>query len=221
MGIKKGTWKQALAGLLLPVLCLLIIRWQFFEPYVIPSASMEPTLLGHDYILVNKFAYGIRLPLTDRWLTRTMPARGEIVVFRSPHDPETFFIKRVVGVAGDEIEFKQGRLYLNGQLVTQDLTDLNGQRKWLETLDTHVYEIHTDEENSLPFGPVVVPAGNLFVMGDNRAHSSDSRAWGFLDVHALLGRATLIWLSCATDEIAITLCTPENLRKDRLFKAIR
>lgn len=119
---QRGTWPQALGSLALSLAVILGIRWAFFEPYVIPSGSMLPTLLIHDHILVNKFSYGIHLPFSTRWLVRfSEPQRGDVIVFRSVGDDGTFLIKRVIGLPGDEVAvFADGRVVLNGQELRRE-----------------------------------------------------------------------------------------------------
>lgn len=114
----KTTWSRAILTFLAPLFLVLFFRWALFEPYVIPSGSMIPTLMIHDHILVNKWAFGFRVPFSQKWLGFwKKPQVGEIVVFRYPEDPETFFVKRVVAVEGDEIEVQEGQLILNGKRI--------------------------------------------------------------------------------------------------------
>jgi signal peptidase I len=225
---KKGTWRQAIAALLWPAMLLLILRWQIIEPYLIPSQGMEPTLLENDYILVNKFTFGLRLPFSEKWLVRRLPARGEIVVFRNPSDPEIFFIKRVVGLPGDTISCKQGRLFINDRSVSH-LSSTKSDRQILdESVNGHDYQVYVslrdvsmNDDNVFDYGPVTVPQEHLFVMGDNRDHSSDSRTWGFLHADKLIGKAVLIWLSCEDRDDSGSFCNPAGLRRERLFRMLR
>lgn len=179
MKSRSANWFRTLKTWGLPLLAALTVRWGVAEAYVIPSGSMEPTLQITDRIFVNKLAYGVRVPFTKKWLAHfAEPVRGEVVVFRYPKDESIFFIKRVIGTGGDTIECdSSGRLLVNGVYLSE-----NGyETKFGGTF------------GSREFGPVVVPDGQLFVMGDNRDNSSDSRVWGFLPVENVLGRAERVW----------------------------
>ena len=167
------------------VILALFIRTFVVQAFKIPSGSMKETLLIGDHILVNKFIYGVKLPFFDKTIIEIKaPKREDIVVFKYPEDPKLDFIKRVVGVAGDVVEIRDKNVYLNGEVVQRD------------------YAIHT-QPHSLPaafsrrdnFGPVTVPANSLFVLGDNRDNSKDSRFWGFVDLDAVRGKAFMIYWS--------------------------
>jgi signal peptidase I len=180
------------------IVLALIIRTFLVQAYKIPSGSMEPTLLVGDHLLVDKLAYGIRLPdtlLGLKPLSGTIPYghyvfefspvhRGDVVVFVFPLDPSKDFIKRVIGVAGDVVAVKSGEVYLNGA----EMPDPHGH-----------YDLPVQDRMRLSsrdnFGPVTVPKGKLFMMGDNRDHSYDSRFWGFVDIDAVEGKALLIYWS--------------------------
>ena len=241
----RGTWTQALLSLGSAIVMVLAIRWAFFEPYVIPSGSMIPTLLIHDHILVNKLAFGIRLPFTSQWLLRwSEPKRGDVLVFRSVEEDGIFLVKRVIGLPGDEISLDaKGDLLVNGQRIPrvafteaavrdrlakwpeQQLSDLLAELQLgEENLDGRRHWVARDlgrEETRAPEGPWKVPAGKLFMMGDNRDNSSDSRVWGALSMDRILGRATAIWLSCEeTLPDASQLCDPKAMRWHRLFTGI-
>lgn len=163
----------------------LIIRAYVVQAFKIPSGSMIPTLLIGDHILVSKFIYGTKLPFTDkRILPLASPKRGDIVVFKYPEDPSKDFIKRVVGVEGDIIEEKNKVVYVNGKPLSESYiqhTDAAVRKGSLEPRDN--------------FGPVVVPKDKLFVMGDNRDQSYDSRYWGYVDMEELRGKAFIIYWS--------------------------
>jgi signal peptidase I len=204
------------------VLIALLIRSFLVEPFKIPSGSMVPTLLVGDYILVNKFSYGLRLPLTGRLLVPIgEPQRGDIVVFRYPDDPRTDYIKRVVGVSGDRIEVREGRVLVNGQPLDRIpdgiyayADDQRGQvheeRRFREVNPDGVqYTVLEDAHMRLPSnGRVfVVPEGRYFMLGDNRDHSKDSRFWNnpYVSGEQLKGRAFLVHWSwdlaqCASGE---------------------
>ncbi len=172
------TYAMVMCGILTATL---ILRSQFVEVYRIPSESMIPTLLAGDSLLANKFVYGLTLPILDRKIfVLKSPRRGDIIVFRSPEDPRRELVKRVIAVEGDFIEEKNKRIFLNGKPVDEP------------------YVQHTDRFLQLPrdeFGPTVVPKGKLFVMGDNRDISYDSRNFGFVDVKDVEGKVSLLYWS--------------------------
>jgi signal peptidase I len=191
------------ARIFLPILLVVLVLRSFIaEPFRIPSASMLPTLEPGDFILVNKYAYGLRLPVLDRKLVEVgEPARGDVVVFRWPPDPGQDFIKRVVGLPGDVVEYRGKSLTVNGVAVPLDLTGVRagpdelGAREGLERLTAVGHRVLVRPWQPDPVGRWVVPAGHYFVMGDNRDNSRDSRVWGFVPEANLVGRATVVWLS--------------------------
>ncbi|MFC0677586.1 signal peptidase I [Lysobacter korlensis] len=191
------------------LLVVLVLRSFVAEPFRIPSNSMMPTLLTGDFILVNKFTYGLRLPVTNRkFVTLGEPERGDVVVFRPPHHPDQDWIKRVVGLPGDQVAYRDNQVYLNGEPVPYtpigayeghgNGTEMTGADELQEELPGRPHRVL--ERNDLPFmdqgeGEWVVPAGHYFVMGDNRDNSEDSRYWGFLPEKNLRGKAFLIWMN--------------------------
>jgi signal peptidase I len=203
------------------ILIVFLLRSFLVEPFKIPSGSMIPTLLVGDFILVNKFAYGIRLPVANRKLIEVgSPQRGDVMVFRYPEDPSLDYIKRVVARPGDRIEYRDKRLSVNGrQLELKRLEDyLSRERmqytqRYLEKLDGTEHEILVEEDapafvpqvRTFPFAAnchyninglvCTVPPGHYFLMGDNRDNSSDSRVWGFVPDENIVGRAFFIWLN--------------------------
>ena len=186
-----------------PILLLVLVLRSFVaEPFRIPSASMLPTLEPGDFILVNKYAYGLRLPVLDRKVVEVgVPARGDVVVFRFPPDPRQDYIKRVVGLPGDVVEYRGKTLTVNGEPVPLELlqpragTDELGARQGLERLAGSDHRVLVRPWQPDPAGRWVVPAGHYFVMGDNRDNSRDSRIWGFVPESHLVGRATVVWMS--------------------------
>jgi signal peptidase I len=194
---------------LFPVLLLvLLFRSFFFEPFKIPSGSMIPTLLIGDFIVVNKYAYGLRLPvLNSKVVSIGEPQRGDVAVFRYPVDESVNFIKRVVGLPGDSITYRDKRLYVNGEAVRiEDLgqyktTDVKCSIPRKDAVQKHE-ALGKDGHNMLLHagargrnGQWVVPEGHYFMMGDNRDRSNDSREWGFVPQENLVGRAIGIWLN--------------------------
>jgi signal peptidase I len=179
----KSRLRQNVESLLLAVAVALLVRSSVVEAFWVPSGSMLPTIQIGDHIFVNKLAYGMHLPFVDREVTQWSPLhRGDVVVFTSPVDRNIDLIKRVIAVAGDTVEIRNKRLYINGA----------------EVPDPHANFTDTRNRDAAPrdhFGPVDVPPGKFFVMGDNRDQSYDSRYWGFADERDVKGQATFIYWS--------------------------
>ena len=183
------------------ILVVLVLRSFIVEPFRIPSGSMEPTLLPGDFILVNKFAYGLRLPvLNSKIFNSGEPQRGDVVVFRYPEDPSIAYIKRVVGLPGDTLEYRNKQLTINGEPMPQvklpaaNGMATNGFEQRQETLGNVTHTIQVRRGEDLPW-KYQVPVGYYFVMGDNRDNSKDSRFWGPLPEGNLIGKAFLIWMN--------------------------
>jgi signal peptidase I len=191
------------------LLAVLILRSFIAEPFRIPSNSMMPTLLTGDFILVNKFAYGLRWPIiNEKFVDIGSPERGDVVVFHPPHHPEQDWIKRVIGLPGDRIGYFDDKVHINGEPVGYDSlgtyqgydsgVGMSGAEELREQLPGQPHLVL--ERSGLPFrdpgeGEWVVPPGHYFVMGDNRDNSEDSRYWGFLPEENLRGKAFLIWMN--------------------------
>ncbi|HEY0503048.1 MAG TPA: signal peptidase I [Lysobacter sp.] len=193
-----------------PVLAVVLILRSFVaEPFRIPSNSMMPTLLTGDFILVNKFTYGLRLPINNHKVIGIgEPQRGDVVVFRPPHHPDQDWIKRVVGLPGDRVGYHDNQVSVNGKALAYapigvyqgkgNGTEMTGAEELQEDLLGRQH--HVLERTNLPFvdqgeGDWIVPPGHYFVMGDNRDNSEDSRYWGFLPEENLRGKAFLIWMN--------------------------
>jgi signal peptidase I len=195
------------------IVIVLVLRSFLVEPFRIPSGSMMPTLLVGDFILVNKFAYGIRLPVIDKKVIDVgSPKRGDVIVFRFPQDPSTDYIKRVVGLPGDRISYYHKTLYINGQPAPQQPlgnyigsgsgAGWSGTSLRLERLCEVEHEILVRTQQGenpmcrvLMEGNFIVPSEEYFVMGDNRDNSNDSRCWGTVPEENLVGRAFMIWMN--------------------------
>jgi len=185
-------------------LIVLLLRSFLAEPFRIPSGSMMPTLLIGDFVLVNKYNYGIRLPVLNlKVVDNGEPQRGDIVVFRYPEDPRQPYIKRVIGVPGDRVEYRDKVLYINGVEMTQEDPGAGptpaGSVEYRERLGEVEHSILVDPRGRDDDYSTTVPERSYFMMGDNRDNSRDSRAWGFVPEENLVGRAFLIWFNLSCD----------------------
>jgi signal peptidase I len=194
----KSKVKEYVESIIIAILIALFIRTFIICAYKIPSRSMVPTLLVGDHILVSKFIYGVKIPLLRRTIIPVSePKRGEIVVFIFPNDRSKDFIKRVIGVAGDKIEIKNKKIFINDQ----EFKDAYG-------IFSDSLIIPKSMQPRDNFGPITVPEKSIFVMGDNRDESLDSRFWGFVNLKDVEGKAFIIYWSWNHDE--------HNLRWKRL-----
>lgn len=190
------------------IFVVFLIRSFVVEPFRIPSGSMIPTLLVNDFLLVNKFQYGLKLPILNTELTSGNPVhRGDVIVFRYPRDPSINYIKRVVGLPGDRIAYVNKQIFINGKPVPLKYIGdysyvgeegyIQNTQKYKEYLGKHVHDIllqpGRDQLSNYP--AVTVPPGHYFAMGDNRDDSSDSRVWGFVPEQNIAGEAMFIWWS--------------------------
>jgi len=196
------------------ILVVLLLRSFMVEPFRIPSGSMIPTLLVGDFILVNKFSYGLRLPIVHTKIVDLgLPERGDVVVFRYPKDPSIDYIKRVVGLPGDRISYIGKTVYVNGTRVNHELIGpYTGTSSGLPLPNTGMYSEELGEathnilvESDKPRIDMerTVPEGHYFVMGDNRDNSNDSRFWGTVPEENLVGRAFFIWMNWDFDNSGI------------------
>jgi signal peptidase I len=187
------------------ILLVLVLRSFLFEPFRIPSASMMPNLVDGDFIFVNKFAYGLRLPVVNtKVLSIGVPNRGDVIVFRLPSDPSTHYIKRLIGLPGDHIVVHDNRLIINGSPVPLESDGIyadgygfNGSALGIERFGKQEYMVMFAPDRLSTDFDAVVPAGNYFFMGDNRNDSQDGRfpQVGFVPEGNLVGRASRIWLN--------------------------
>jgi signal peptidase I len=218
---RQPLWLEYSAGLFPVIAVVFLLRSFLVEPFKIPSGSMIPTLLVGDLILVNKYAYGVRLPVVHtKVLDVGLPARGDVMVFRFPKDTSVDYIKRVIGLPGDTVSLDNGRLTINGQPVPIreageffDSERLSYFRQYSEKLGEVEHKLLTELDKSSFISGVEsfphrdqctyvrtgltcqVPPGHYFVMGDNRENSLDSRYWGFVPERNIVGRAFFIWMN--------------------------
>lgn len=199
----KSQTRELIEAVVVALVLALVVRTFLVQAYKIPSRSMVPTLLVGDHILVNKFLYGIKIPLTDlRALPIRSPARGDVIVFVPPDDPTKDFIKRIIAVPGDRLEIRAKRVYVNGQLSAEEVRAIHD-----DVADDSVAEAPPAGVRECRFprsstslhrdwlGPCVVPARRYFVMGDNRDQSHDSRFWGYVPLSSIRGKAFVIYWS--------------------------
>jgi signal peptidase I len=220
-GSKEPWWIEYPKSFFPVILIVFLLRSFLVEPFKIPSGSMIPTLLVGDFILVNKYTYGIRLPiLNTKVLEVNRPQRGDVMVFRYPDDPSLDYIKRVVGLPGDKVTYRDKRLWINGVEVPlkpdgdyQYLDRATFARQFIETFGNRSHKILLEQDapalppfvKQYPFRQncsyntdglsCTVPPDHYFVMGDNRDNSSDSRVWGFVPDANIVGRAFFIWFN--------------------------
>ncbi len=199
------------------ILIVLVLRSSIIEPYKIPSGSMIPTLFIGDHIFVNKLAYGLKVPFSDNFAEKpifltdhSVPARGDVIVFKYPKDESINYIKRVVGLPGDVISIRNKLLFINDKRVDESALADPAMLEGIETdfdratLSLFLADMEGKKHPVLhdgntfhnsDFGPYTVPANSLFAMGDNRDRSSDSRSWGIVPVENVKGKAMFIWLN--------------------------
>lgn len=202
---KKSTVREYAEAFIIAILLALFIRTFIIQAFKIPSGSMKSTLLVGDHLLVNKFSYGIKIPFIDKYFVKfKKPEKGDVVVFKYPEDENTDFIKRVIGVEGDSIEIKDDQLYINNQKIIVKLIEKYSDEEmpfaalYEETIGNRKHIILNQSDTHEYFGPVIVPANSIFVMGDNRDNSHDSRKWkntNFVKLEKIKGKALIIYWS--------------------------
>ena len=190
---KKSVLRENIEAIIVAVILAMFIRTFIVQAFKIPSGSMKETLLIGDHILVNKFIYGVKIPFLRTTIIKVKnPERNDILVFKFPEDPGKDFIKRVIGVAGDLVEVRDKKIYVNNM----PLDDMFGVYT-----DPHSFPASFQPRDN--FGPVTVPPDSLFVMGDNRDHSYDSRWWGYVNLKAVQGKAFMIYWSWDTENFGV------------------
>jgi len=191
------------------ILIVLILRSFLIEPFRIPSGSMMPTLLDGDFILVNKYTYGIRLPVINKKIIDVgKPARGDVAVFRYPKDPSVDYIKRIIGLPGDRVTYRDKNLYINGKMIMREdfgVYDAKGTGITMAGAEVYEEDLQGIKHNILivkdqpmrytEYTDYVVGENEYFVMGDNRDNSNDSRFWGTVPEENLVGKAFMIWMN--------------------------
>jgi signal peptidase I len=241
---KSGGLGETVSVIVQALLLALVIRTLLFQPFSIPSGSMRPTLLEGDYLFVTKWSYGYSrysLPFgPDIFSGRiwgSEPKRGDVVVFKFPPDPSVDYIKRVVGLPGDTVEVRQGQLYVNGQEIRRErirmpchysevtnagVPDDHDCEHWVETLGSKVHDTILEPSHpATDFPRMVIPAGEVFVMGDNRDNSYDSRKWGTVNMDLIKGRALIIWWSRGNSKPWDPSAWLQAIRWRRFFTVVR
>jgi signal peptidase I len=223
--LNRRFWRDYIENILVAILLALLVRTFIWTGYRVPTSSMAPTLLPGDFIFAYRLPYGVRFPLVEtKWIVNP-PLRGEVVVFTFPDQPKVSYVKRVIGLPGDRVEIADGDLLVNGKKMEYE-------RKSSPTLDPS-FELLTEKAPEGPrdifrrkeggrksFAPLIVPPNEVFLLGDNRDVSDDSRYWGTVPLERIDGRVQLIWLSLDWGKKWGGEQLPQ-VRKDRLFTRIR
>jgi signal peptidase I len=211
---QKSVVREYTEAIIIAVILALFIRSFIVQAFKIPSGSMLPTLQIGDHLLVNKFIYGVKNPMTGAILIPwKSPKRGDVVVFKYPKDESIDYIKRVIGVAGDTIELRNGEVFIDN-IAIEDVPacyaiQFANDDKYTKSCNRDPVDVHSakseaaispNSDKLMDFGPFKVPSGHLFVMGDNRFHSSDSRFWGYVDERLVLGKAFVLYWSWDANE---------------------
>ena len=210
IGKSKSVFREYFEAICIAILLALFIRTFIVQAFKIPSGSMLPTLLIGDHLLVNKFIYGIRVPFSGKILVPIVdPSKGDVVVFKFPKDKSVDYIKRVVGTPGDTVEIKNKKVFVNG----------------IAAVDPHAHVssptvLDADASPRDNFGPVLVPEDRIFVMGDNRDNSYDSRFWGFVDQKDVLGKAFILYWSWDIDKSLFSAERFKSIRWGRVANLI-
>jgi len=236
---RKSTLREYSESIGIAVAIALLLRAFVVEAFQIPSGSMIPTLEVGDHIFVAKFSYGLVVPFTDSKIFEfSQPKRGDVIVFKYPLDPGTDYIKRVVGLPGEKLEVRRNEVFINDRPMPRERvgkfsydesgdvgTSENETELWKETLDEKRHdELQVPERLPSNYGPYVIPPGNVFVMGDNRDNSSDSRVWGPVRHELIKGKALIVWWSRAPAEDGPWYSRPaawfKSIRFSRFFQVV-
>jgi len=230
---RKSTLREYSESIGIAVAIALLLRAFVVEAFQIPSGSMIPTLEVGDHIFVAKFSYGLVVPFSNKKIFELrQPSRGDVIVFKYPQDPSVDYIKRVVGLPGEKLELRHNEVFIDGRPMPREhIGPFHGSPEdrdselWHETLDGKQHEA-LQESSRMPqnFGPIVVPPGHVFVMGDNRDNSSDSRVWGPVAHDLIKGKALIVWWSRGTTEDAAWYAKPvawlKAIRFNRFFHGV-
>ncbi|HEY4187076.1 MAG TPA: signal peptidase I [Polyangia bacterium] len=232
---RKSTIREYSESIGIAVAIALLLRAFVVEAFQIPSGSMIPTLEIGDHIFVAKFSYGLVVPFSNKKIFEfSQPSRGDVIVFKYPQDPSIDYIKRVVGLPGEKVELRHNEVFINDKPMARErvgpfhddgAADERDSDLWNETLGTKQHEALQDPSR-MPqnYGPIVVPEGNVFVMGDNRDNSSDSRVWGTVAHDLIKGRALVVWWSRGTPDEAPWYAKPiawiKSIRFGRFFHGV-
>jgi signal peptidase I len=209
--MKKSVVREYAESLIIAVVLALFVRTWVFQAFKIPTGSMEPNLLIGDHLIVNKMIFSPAATGLERAVLPTRQVRrGDIIVFKYPKEPDRDFIKRVIGLPGDRLELRRKVLYINGEPLTEPYAHLDEPASDSAGVTGDLREF---------YGPVTVPAGQYFMMGDNRDNSEDSRYWGFLPAHYVKGRALFIYFSFADGEPMTNVLS--GTRWERLFDTVK
>jgi len=228
MAKRKSKLRSEIEGWAKVIAIVLLIRFFVIHPFRIPSGSMQDTLLIGDFLLANKFIYGLKIPWTSHWLFRLKePKSGDIIVFRYPFDRKDF-IKRCIAVEGDIVEIRDKKVYVNGKHLLEPYTKHTDSRSYPPLNYEGDYQKAWERGDFLRlpyardnFGPVKVPESHLFMLGDNRDNSSDSRFWGPLDMKYLKGKAMIIYFSYTPPWYGVFKNIVKNVRWKRIGDLIR
>jgi signal peptidase I len=235
---RKSTVREYAESIGVAIAVALLLRAFVVEAFQIPSGSMIPTLEVGDHIFVSKFSYGLSIPFTDtKVLQYGQPERGDVIVFKFPQDHSTDYIKRVVGLPGDTVEVRQGQLYVNGQEIhrervpmrchyseisTAGVPDDHDCEHWIERLGNKVHDTILEPSHAATDHPrTVIGPGDVFVMGDNRDNSYDSRKWGTVQMNLIKGRALIIWWSRGNSKPWDPVAWVKAIRWHRFFTVVR
>ena len=209
--MKKSVVREYAESLIIAVVLALFVRTWVFQAFKIPTGSMEPNLLIGDHLIVNKMVFSPAVTFLERGLLpRREIRRGDIVVFKYPEEPERDFIKRVIGLPGERLELRRKTVYINGEPLTEPYAHLAEPASQSAGVTGDLREF---------YGPVTVPAGQYFMMGDNRDFSQDSRYWGLLPAHYVKGKALFIYFSF--EEGSSLTNVLQGTRWDRLLDTVR
>lgn len=207
--LNKQGYVEYISSFFIVFLLVLLVRFFVIEPFQIDSNSMLPTLQTGDFVFVNKFIYGLRIPLCNiKVLKVGEPTNGDVIVFNNPIDTNLQIIKRVIGIPGDVITYKNKRILINGHEIPNFyITNMYNIELSLENIDTNQHNLYNDPyyPNCISFKKFFVPENHYFVLGDNRDHSNDSRFWGFVPDSYIIGRASFVWMHWANDQCLPTL----------------